>query len=293
MVYRDIIIFGDPAIDTRFVLELAGASRLKPFDPLRSVFETNRYLVTIDDQICSLHDTVGIPSSRTSRSYLPVPKVLEKLYSFIYEFCRVYLLIYVVRTDKPTSNNFRFFYDYLFQQDVPIILVQTTHTPAELSWFDLVLTLDGADPESDKVNLQKAITKHLNRDTKWMSSVSRVELAASGCWKLLAKEASWSLADFRDALKLPYKKYRFLTEENVDARCERIIEAFQMGLKKQSAIEQVSVGDDIQQRVDAILSTIIAVGNVTAIPFLSVAAESVENIVEFVQVCEITVNLRS
>ena len=289
MSLGNIIVFGDPAIDTRFVVELAGASRLKSFDPLRSVFKTNVYYVP--SQRYWLYHTAGIPSPRTGRSSLQAPDVLENLYSFINRFVEVHLLIYVVRTDKPSSSNFRFFYDYLFQQDTPIILVQTTHTPSELLWFDLVLTLDGADPESDKVNLHKAITKHLNRNPKFMSSIKRFELAARGCWKLLAKEASWSLAEFRDALKLNYKKCRWLTEKGVDAICESTMELFQMSLKKQSAIEQVSVGDDIQQRIDVILSTIIAVGNVTPIPFLSVATESIENVVETVQVCATTIDL--
>jgi hypothetical protein len=293
MFPRKIIVFGEPAIDTGFVVKLAGASRLRPFDPLRSVFETKLYDVTISNQQYWLYHTAGIPSSRTGRSSLRAPEVLENLYSFISLFGPVHVLIYVVRTDKPTSNNFRFFYDYLCQQDAPIILVQTTHTPSELSWFNLVLTLDGADPESDRVNLHKAITKHLNRNPKSTSDKDRFESAARGCWKLLAKEASWSLADFRDALKLNYKKYRWLTEKDVDTRCERIIEPFLMSLKKQSAIEQVSVGDDIQQSVDTILSTIIAVGNVTPIPFLPVATESIENIGQIVQVCATTIDLRS
>ena len=290
MIDPDIIVFGDPAIDTRFVLELVGASHLYRSDPLRSVFKRYFCRVTINDQRCWLHHTTGIPSSRTDRSSLQAPEVLENIYSFIDLLIEVPLLIYVVRTDKPTSNNFRFFYDYVCQQDAPIILVQTTHTPSELSWFDLVLTLDGADPESDKVNLHKAITKHLNRNPKSIARLERFESAARGCWKLLGKEASWSLADFRDALKLNYKKDQWLTEKDVNARCQRIIKHFQM---KQSAIEQFSVGDDIQQRVNAILSTIIAVGNVTRIPFLSVATVSIEYIGETVQVCATTIDLRS
>jgi hypothetical protein len=293
MVPGNILVFGDPAIDTGFVVKLAGASYVYPFDPFRSVFETISYDVTVDDQQYSLHHTAGIPSSRTGRSFLPVPNVLENLYSFIPLLGSINLLIYVVRTDKPTSNNFRFFYDYLCQQDTPIILVQTTHTPSELSWFDLVLTLDGADPESDKVNLHKAITKHLNRNSKFMFRIKRFESAARGCWKLLGKEASWSLADFRDALKFTFKTHELFSEKVVDTRCERIIEHFQMSLKKQNAIKQVSVGDDIQQRVDTILSTIIAVGNVTPIPFLSVSTESTESIGETVQVCATTIDLRS
>jgi hypothetical protein len=291
MAYRNIIIFGDPGIDTRFVVELAGGCQLNLFDPLCSIFKTNCYRAT--NRRCWLHHTAGIPSSRTGRSSLQAPEVLENLYSFIRRFSGVDLLIYVVRTDKPTSNNFRLFYDYICQQDTPIILVQTTHTASEVSWFDLILTLDGANPESDKVNLHNAITKHLERNPSVMSCPQRFESAARGCWKLLAKEASWSFADFRDALKLNYKKFGYFTWNGLDTICERIIEPFQMSLKKQSTMEQVSVEDDIQQRVDAILSTIIAVGNVTPIPFLSVATESIKNISETVQVCETTLNLRS
>ena len=292
--WRRIIVFGDQAIDRDFVVKLTGASQTNPFDPSDSCFTSNTYRVAADDQTFLLYYHVtSIPSSRMGRSSLQAPDILKKLYGLIRQFNHVHLLIYLVRADKPTSSNFRIFYDYLCQQDTPIILVQTTQTPSELSWFDLVLTLDGADPESDKVNLHTAITKHLNKNPKFISYTDRFRSTARGCWKLMAKDASWSLAGFRDALKLTYKVDRWLTEEEVDAICERIIEPFQISLKKQSAIEQFSVGVDIQQRADAILSTIIAVGNATPIPFLSVATECIEDIVDIVQVCAITIDLLS
>ena len=283
MPLRKIIIFGDPAIDTRFVVELAGASRLKPFVPFRSVFKTCIYALTISDQQYWLCHTAGIPSSRTGRSSLQAPDILKNLYAFINLFINVHLLIYVVRTDAPTSSNFRVFYDYFCQQDTPIILVQTTHTPSELSWFDLVLTLDGADPGSDKVNLHKAITRYVNTSPKFIPRIERFESTARGCWKLLAKEASWSLEDFGEALKVIFKKDG---ERDGDTRCERIIEDFQMSLNKQST------ENEIQRRVDAVMSTVGAAGNVAPIPFLSMAAESVENIVETAQVCAIIINSR-
>jgi hypothetical protein len=290
MAHRSIIFFSDPAIDTRFVVKLAGASDLEPFHPFHSVFKTNLYSATISDQQYWLYHVTGIPSSGTGT--LQAPDVLANLHFLTHLLDAINLLIYVVRTDKPSSNNCRLFHDYLCQQDAPIILVQTTHTPSELSWFDLVLTLDGADPGTDKVNLHKAITKHLNRNPKFIPQIERFESAARGCWKLLRKEASWSPVDFRDALWLTYKD-EWLTEKDMDAICERIIEHFGMSSKKQSTIEQVSVRDDTQQRVDAILSAIIAVGNVTPIPFLSVATKSIVNIDETVQVCATTIDLLS
>ena len=180
MSLQNIIVFGDPAIDTRFVVKLAGASYMSPFDPLRSVFKTDCYL---SNQRYWLYHTVGLPSSRTGRSSLQAPDVLRNLHSFIHIFdVGVNLLIYVVRADKPTSSNFRLFYDYLCQQDTPIILVQTTHTPSELSCFNLVLTLDGADPKSDKVNnLHKAIVKHLKKAPKVICFIDQSESTARGC----------------------------------------------------------------------------------------------------------------
>jgi hypothetical protein len=282
MASQDIVVFADPAIDTTFIFGLLGEPNVYP---LSDVFETYYHGdIVIDDKEYWLYQTAGISSSRTGRSSLQAPEVLKTLYSVIPLLDSINLLIYVVCADKPTSDNFRFFYDYLCQQDAPIILVQTTHTPSEVSWFDLVLTLDGADPESDKVNLHKAITKHLNRNPKSIPCIERFESATRGCWKLLGKQARWSLADFCDALKLVCENRVWFTEKDVDAICDRIIEHDQMSLKKQSAIEQVSVGDKIQQRVDAILST-IAFRNIT---FLSVAAQSIANIGETVQVCATT-----
>jgi hypothetical protein len=282
MSSQNIIVFSDAAIDIRFIAKLFGASipYINSSSPFHSVFEPRFCRVAIDGRDYFIHHIAGIPSSRMGRSSLQAPEVLKNLHCLTRSFNQVHLLIYVVRTDKPTSNNFRFFYDYLCYQNPPFILVQTTHTPLEVSWFDLVLTLDGADPESDKVNLHKVITKNFNRSITFVRCSMRFEAAARGCWKLLGKEASWSLADFRDALKLDYQGVQWLTEKDANAICKGFI-------------EQVSVGDDIQQRVDAILSSIIAVGNVTPIPFLSVATESIVNIGETVQVCVTTIDLRS
>ena len=141
----------------------------------------------------------------------------------------VHLLIYVVRADKSTSSNFRFFYDSLCQQDTPIILVQTTHTPSELSWFNLVPTLDGADPESDKVNLHKAITKHLNRNPKSIPHIERFESAVrGGCWRK-------KLAGLLQTSAMPSRLFSRTVKRDGDTRCGRIIESYQMILNKQCA----------------------------------------------------------
>jgi hypothetical protein len=290
MVCPNIIIFGDPAMDRGFVVSLLTRASPHPFGLSPRVFQTQSYSVTISNQQYWLYNTAGIPSSGTARSSLQAREVLGDLYRFIHAIAGdggINLLIYVVRTDKPTSSNFKLFYDYLCQQDTPIILVQTTHTPSKLSWFKLVLTLDGANRESDKVNLHTAIDKHVKKTPKSMPLMERFESTARGCWKLLEKEASWSVADCRDALKFNFKNYGLFSEKDADRRCESIIKGFQRSLKKQSAI------DKIQQRVDAVLSTVKAVGNVAPIPFVSVAAQSAERISETVQVCAITNDFRS
>jgi hypothetical protein len=89
MSSQNITIFGDPAIDTRFVVELAGA-RLEPFGPFRSVFKTNTYHV---HQQYWLYHVAGIPSSSMGRSSLQAPDILKNLYSFTRMFGPVHLLI--------------------------------------------------------------------------------------------------------------------------------------------------------------------------------------------------------
>ena len=284
MVYRNVVLFGDPAMDRGFVVSLLTGASPHPFGPSPRVFQTQSYSATISNQQYWLYNTAGIPSSGTARSSLQAREVLGDLYRFIHAIAGdggISLLIYVVRTDKPTSSNFILFYDYLCQQDTPIILVQTTHRPSKPSWFKLVLILDGANRESDKVNLHTAIDNHVKKSPKSIPLMERLESTARGCWKLLEKEASWSVADCRDALKFSFKNYGLL-EKDADTRCESIIKGFQRRMKKQSAI------DEIQQRVDAVLSTVKAVGNVAPIPFVSLAAQSAERISETVQVCAIT-----
>jgi hypothetical protein len=225
MVLRNIIIFGDPAVDRHSVLELAGAS-IDPFRPPPEIFETERYSVTISDQEYALYNTAGLPSSGAGRSSLRAREVLGNLYRFIRSFDGgINLLIYVVDMDKPTTSNFKLFYDYLCQHDTPIILVQTTHQPPESDWFRLVLTLDGAEPESDRVNLQKAIARYLKKNPKSIHPTERFEVTARGSWKLLEKKANWSLADCRDALKFTFEKHGFFSERDADAKCESIVES--------------------------------------------------------------------
>lgn len=223
MVIRNIITFGDPAIDRNFVLELAGASPDHHSLPPK-IFETHRHSVTISEHQYALYNTAGLSGSGSSS--LQAREFLGNLYRFIRAFDGgINLLIYVVHTDKPSSSNFRLFYEYLCQQDAPIILVQTTHMPSDLSSFSLVLTLDGVNPESDKVNLRKAITKHAKKHPKVIPPIERFELTASESWKLLEKIAEWSLTDYRDALKFTFERYGFFSENDAHAKCESIVES--------------------------------------------------------------------
>ena len=225
MVLRNIIIFGDLAIDTRFVLERAGAS-IDPFRLPPRIFEAERYSVTIAGQEYALYNTAGLPSPGPGGSSLQAREVLGNLHRLIRSFDGgINLLIYAVRTDKPTPDNFSLFFDYLCQRDAPIILVQTTHQPSDVALFKLVLTLDGADWESDRVNLQKAIVKYLKKNPKVIDPTERFKLTARGSWKLLEKGANWSLADCRDALKFTFVKHGFFSEKDADEQCESIVES--------------------------------------------------------------------
>lgn len=64
-------------------------------------------------------------------------------------------------------------------------------------------------------------------------------------------------------------------------------------MHKQSPIKEDSTGDEIQGGVDFILGFVIAFGKSTPIPFLSLAAESVQKISETVKVCATMIDLRS
>lgn len=64
-----------------------------------------------------------------------------------------------------------------------------------------------------------------------------------------------------------------------------ITDSLRLSQMKQRVIEQDSIGDEIQTGVDVVLSIFIRVGKV-AHSFLSIAAETVQQIVETVHVCE-------
>lgn len=220
---RNIVIFGDPGSDRRFVLRLAGVP-LDPHGLPPKIFEIQRHSVTISDQEYSLYHTAGLPGSYSRRLALQAREVLGNLYRLIRAIDgEINLLIYVVR-NTPSTSSFRLFHDFLCQQDVPIILVQTTPPPSELSWFRLVLTLDGTNPEREKLNLQRAIARHLNKNPKFIPPLERFEQTARDSWKLWEKITNWSLADCRDALKFTFENYGFFSEKDAETRCESIVE---------------------------------------------------------------------
>ena len=225
MVLRNIIIFGDPAVDRRFVLERAGVS-FDPNAPLPRIFETQRHFVTIANQEYALYYTAGLPG--VGISLLKAREVLGNLFCLIRALDGgINLLIYIVHKEEPSAITYSLFHEHLCQRDAPIILVQTTDSPTNpiLSWFKLALTLDGTDPESDKVNLHNAIAKCLKKIPKTILATDRFEQTARGAWKLLEKITGWSLADCRDALKFTFKNYGYFSEKDAEAKCESIVES--------------------------------------------------------------------
>jgi len=82
--------------------------------------------------------------------------------------------------------------------------------------------LDGADPESDRVNLHKAIARQLKTTPKSIHFTEQFEVTARGSWKLLENKANWSLAD---ALKFTFEKHGFFSGRDADAKCESIVES--------------------------------------------------------------------
>lgn len=225
MVPRNIIIFGAPTIDRRFVLKLAGVPDANSPSPAK-IFQTQRHSSVISKQQCTLYDTAGLNDSDVLS--LEAREALGNLYRFTHALSGgINLLIYVVH-DQPSPNNLKLFRDYLCRQDAPLILITTNlnHLSSKPDGVSHVLglPLDGTDAESDKVLLQKSITRHLKKNPEVIQPMDRFERTAKESWKLLEKAARWTLAESRNALRDTFMEDAFFSEEYAKKKCGDIVE---------------------------------------------------------------------
>ena len=228
MVPRNILIFGDPSTDRRFVLRLLGVSiaRSDHFSvlPPAKIFETQTHVPTNTRNKYKLYNTAGLESEV---SKLEPREVLGRLYHFIRAFDGgINLLIYVVN-DKPLPNNMKLFHEFLCRQDVPIILITDTPRPSRPSRyppFKVVLPMDSANPsEIDRANLQEAISLHLKRYPKEVLPISRFEETTIQSWNLLERAAGWSISEYQDAFRATLMEDAFFSEEDAAAKCQDIV----------------------------------------------------------------------
>src|SRR5882757_5942236 len=162
MVTRNVIIFGEQSIDRRLVLKLLGISvnRKSNLHSPVGIFETQIHsAITTSQSQYMFYDTVGLVSDRLT---LEPREALGNLYRFTRALVGgINLLIYVAG-DRHSVNNVKLFHEYLYKQDVPIILVTTNlHPPSwsrleleNLPHFEVVLTLTNPESEND---LRRAI----------------------------------------------------------------------------------------------------------------------------------------
>ena len=230
MVTRNIIIFGDPLIDRRFLLKLLGISvtRNPNVLPLLTVFETQTHLINTRLYQYVLYNTAGLYSDSSN---LEPRQLLSNLYRFTRAIdSGINLLIYVV-DNKHSIDNIRLFHDFFCRRDAPIILVTSNSCPPSLSEsdkylprFGAVLTLTGANPERDKYIIGEAISANIKRDPKDIHPMDRFEITAIQSWKLLERTAGLSIPKWRDALKATLMDQAFFSEQDASAKCQDIVD---------------------------------------------------------------------
>ena len=229
MVLRNIVIFGDPSVDRRFILKLLGISVTWNPDvlPLLMIFETQIHSVTIGRNKYKLYNTAGLHSDVSS---LEPREVLGSLYRFTRTFDGgIHLLVYVV-DDKYPANNVEIFYDFLCRQDVPIILVTSNpHPPSRsevnnLLHFKNILILNGDNLENDRDRLREAISTHIKRDPKEILPKDRFENTTVNSWKLLERAAGWSIPQYRDAIKSTLIDEAFFSEQDAAVSSQCIVD---------------------------------------------------------------------
>lgn len=229
MVTRNIIIFGEPSTDSRFLLKLLGISvtwNPNVLPPFR-IFEAQVHSIITARNEYKVYNTTGLHSDVSD---LSPREALGNLYRLTRAFDGgVHLLIYLVG-NKHSVKNVKIFYDYLCSQDVPIILVTSNHRPPlpslreseNLPHFQEILTLNGTNPEMDRDNLQDAISIHTKRDSKNLLHIDRFEMTAIKVWKLLERTPGWSISKWRDALKATLTDDAFFSEQDAVAKCRSI-----------------------------------------------------------------------
>ena len=227
MVSRNVIIFGDPSIHRRFLLKLLGISWNINVLPPVTIFETSTHLINTNKNQYVLYNTAGLHSDVSN---LEPRQLLSNLYRFTRAIDGgINLLIYVV-DNKHSVNNIRLFHDFFCRRDAPIILVTSNFRPPSrsesdnyLPRFEAVLTLTGADPGSDKHNIQEAMDINMKRDAKDILPMDRFEMTAIQSWKLLERAAGWSIPKWRDALKATLVEAAFFSEQDASAKYQDIV----------------------------------------------------------------------
>jgi hypothetical protein len=228
MVTRNVIIFGDPLIDRRFLLKLLGISVTWNPNvlPLLTIFETQTHLVNTNRNQYVLYNTAGLHSDVSN---LEPRELLRNLHRFTRAIDGgINLLIYVI-DDNHSVHNICLFHDFFCRRDAPIILVTSnSHPPSRsesdkyLPRFAAVLTLTGANLESDKHDIQETISMNIKRDPKDILPIDRFEMTATRSWQLLERAAGWSVPTWQDALKATLMEEAFFSDQDASAKCQDI-----------------------------------------------------------------------
>ena len=227
MVFRNIVIFGDPSVDRRFIFKPLGIRSVTwnaNIIPLLMIFETQIYSVTTSRNKYKVYDTAGLHSDVSS---LEPRQVLGSLYRFISAFDGgIHLLVYAV-DDKYSVNDVKIFYDFLCRRNVPIILVTSNpHLPSmsrsvnNLPHFKDILILKGDNPENDRDRLQEALSTHIKRDPKEILPMNRFEMTIVKSWKLLERAAGWTIPQYRDAIMATLIDEAFFSEQGAAVRSQ-------------------------------------------------------------------------
>jgi hypothetical protein len=246
----NVVMFGEPDVSRKAIIDLAIEQDIKDDYVLQDVFDSRRHTTQISESRYHFYDTAGLYDNHRllgAAESMPDPETaLKNLYQLVFNMTGgVNLLIYVVRA-TPTTGNYKLFYEFLCQRKVPIILIVTdpiATLPGKADQMvfqsmhqlhlirpihshhveNLPSPLRTKDSGKKKENALRTAICKLAQTPGWkLQPLDWFTSTAMLSWNLLERSAGWSIVTSEDALRITLKDKAGFSARDVEREMEMV-----------------------------------------------------------------------
>ncbi|KAG2153651.1 P-loop containing nucleoside triphosphate hydrolase protein [Suillus bovinus] len=184
MSAKNIVIFGESGVGKSSVINLLAERQVAKTSPdtKHCTLRYEAYDVTIKDELYRIYDTAGVDGNRMKPSgFLDAVTNADKLMRELRDNGGVHLLLYCIKAGRipPTFvTNYRLFYEFFFEEKIPVVLI-VTHLEREEPMDDWYTRNKGSfDHHAVKCVDHACITAATNLDQRYKQKyeASKVEV---------------------------------------------------------------------------------------------------------------------